>query len=317
MVYWGDKVDESDGCLASPGKREVAEDGRSLATLPGIGDGMSKVTPKRKKHVYFSQVLDRVMQTLNCFTSQEPELWFRDLATRSQLHKSTLYRLLEAMRSYGLVEVDGSTGKYHLGLKLFELGALATGRLEIAKCASPALEDLARQTGETAHLCVLDGLDVVYVAKVESTQRFYVPSTIGRRNRAYCTGVGKAILAFLPQQELEGYLVQMASDRIGAYTKKTVTSPQGLEERLRLIRLRGYSIDDEEISEGLRCIGAPVRDHTGKVIAGISIAGPSVRITKRKIPELAPYVLEAANRISRKLGYRPVSAPTGSMTQAR
>src|SRR5713226_1697216 len=104
---------------------------------------MPKVRGKRKKPLYFSQVLDRVMQTLNCFSSQEPELRFKDLANRLELHKSTLYRLLEAMRSYGLVEVDSSTGKYHLGLKLFELGALATGRLEIAKCASAALEDLA------------------------------------------------------------------------------------------------------------------------------------------------------------------------------
>jgi IclR family transcriptional regulator, KDG regulon repressor len=254
--------------------------------------------------IYFSQVLDRVMKILNCFTSVEPEIRFSKLADRLQLHKSTLYRLLEALRSYGLVEVDSTTGKYHLGLKLFELGALATGRLEITKSGGPVLEDLARQTGETAHMCILDGPDVVYVAKVEGTHRFYVPTTIGRRNPAYCTGVGKAILAHLPEGDLEAYLAEMSLKKVRSYTQNTITSPIQLRERLKLIRARGYSVDDEEISEGLRCIGAPVWDYSNKVVAGVSIAGPSVRVTRRKVPELARHVVDAAGRISKRLGFR-------------
>jgi IclR family transcriptional regulator, KDG regulon repressor len=258
--------------------------------------------------IYFSQVLDRVMMILNCFTSMEPEIRFSELAERLQLHKSTLYRLLEALRSYGLIEVDGATGKYHLGLKLFELGALATGRLEITKSGAPVLEDLARQTGETAHMCILDGLDVVYVAKVEGTHRFYVPTTIGRRNPAYCTGVGKAILAYLPDSQLEAYLGEMSRNKVRSYTQNTITSTIQLRERLKLIRSRGYSVDDEEISEGLRCIGAPVWNYSNTVVAGVSIAGPSVRVTRRRVPDLARHVVDAADKISKHLGFRAGSS---------
>jgi len=253
-----------------------------------------------KKRIYSSQVLDRVMQILRCFSNEEPELRFTELADRVELHRSTLYRLLEAMRGYGLIEIDKETGKYRLGLKLFELGAIAVGRLEIGKCAIPVLEKLVEQTGETAHLCVLDGSDVVYVAKVECKQPLRIPSGVGRRNPAYCTGVGKAILAFLPEDELESYL---AKTEMRAFTRKTITSPAELKRQLRLTRARGYSVDDQEIDDGIRCVGAPVRDHRGVVVAAISIAGPSIRITKERVPELASYVVEAANNISEQLGY--------------
>ncbi len=256
---------------------------------------------KTNKTIYSSQVLDRVMQILNCFTNENRELRFADLSAQLGLHKSTLYRLLEAMRSYGLIELDGTTGKYHPGLKLFELGMLAVGRLEISKSAIPALERLVEQTGETAHLCVLDGYEVVYVAKVESKQTLRMPSNVGRRNPAYCTGVGKALLAQMSEEEIEAYLAQTS---LQAFTKKTIVLPAELKRQLKEVLARGYSVDDEEISEGLRCVGAAVRDHNGQVIAAISIAGPTMRITKNKMPELAAYVKEAANSMSEQLGYR-------------
>src|SRR5260370_24007038 len=247
------------------------------------------------------KVVDRVMQILNCFTNENQELRFADLSAQLGLHKSTLYRLLEAMRSYGLIELDGTTGKYHPGLKLFELGMLAVGRLEISKSAIPALERLVEQTGENAHLCVLDGYEVVYVAKVESKQTLRMPSNVGRRNPAYCTGVGKALLAQMSEEEIEAYLAQTS---LQAFTKKTIVLPAELKRQLKEVLARGYSVDDEEISEGLRCVGAAVRDHNGQVIAAISIAGPTMRITKNKIPELAAYVKEAANSIYEQLAYR-------------
>jgi len=255
------------------------------------------------KPLYFSQVLDRVMQALECFTDASPELRFTELTRRSGLHKSTLYRLLEAMRSYGLVEQDSTTRKYHLGLKLLELGGLAADRLEIGKCATPVLEKLAAETRETSHLCILDGLDVVYISKVEGTHAFHVPSTVGRRNPAYCTGVGKAILAYISKEERNVYLARLAKTRMIAFTNKTIRTPSALEKHLDIIRQRGYSIDDEEISEGLRCIGVPVWNHEGRCVAGISIAGPKVRMEDDKIAELARSVMGAAEAISRKLGY--------------
>ena len=254
-----------------------------------------------KTTVYSSQVLDRVMQILDCFTNETPELSFSELAERLDLNRSTLYRLIEATRSHGLTEIDPETGKYHLGLRLFELGTLAVGRLELQRSAIPVLEKLVDQTGETAHLCVLDGSDVVYVAKVESRHTLRIPSSVGRRNPAYCTGVGKAILAFLPEEELAAFL---KNTRLRPLTKKTIVSTAELEKQLKTTRMRGYSVDDQEIDEGIRCVGAPVRDHNGQVVAAVSIAGPSIRITKSKLPSLAARVQEAGARISEQLGYR-------------
>jgi DNA-binding IclR family transcriptional regulator len=256
-----------------------------------------------KKPRYYSQVLHRVMQILDAFDSSPDGTQFTNLANRLKLHKSTLYRLLEAMRGYDLIELD-SKGRYHLGFKLFELGAIVTSRFEVVRYASPVLRELSLKTGETAQLCVLDDMHVVYLAKVDGKQRFYVPSTVGGRNPAYCTGVGKAILAGLSASNLEDYLRQWAKEPVRAYTKKTVTNRKDLESQLEQIRIRGYSVDDEEISEGLRCVGAPVRDFSGEGVAGISIAGPAVRVTKKAIPNLAKHVVEAAEEVSRQLGYR-------------
>jgi IclR family KDG regulon transcriptional repressor len=250
---------------------------------------------------YSIQVLDRVVQILECFTSGQPELQFTEMQSRIDLHKSTLYRLVEAMKSHGLLGQDEGTGKYYPGLKMFELGVLAVERLEIGNCAAASLERLVELTGETAHLCILDTSDVIYVEKVESKQTLRMPSNIGRRNPAYCTGVGKAILAHLPEKEVDHYL---STTPLRAFTKKTIIKPEELRKEFKETLIRGYSVDDEEISDGLRCIGAPIRDFNGKVIAGVSIAGPVMRITKSKIPELGAYVVEAANSISGQFGFR-------------
>ena len=143
------------------------------------------------------------MAILSCFTHQYPQRTFAELLRQVKLDKSTLYRLLEALRSYEVIAVDRGNGKYSLGMKLFELGTISVDRLEVSQLAMPALEWLAEQTGETAHLCVLDRSEVLYIAKVESRHPFHVPSSIGRRNLAYCTAVGKALLAFLPEQRLD------------------------------------------------------------------------------------------------------------------
>lgn len=257
-------------------------------------------TMERKAPIYFSQVLDRAMGILECFKSDENELRLSDIVARTRLHKSTAYRLLEAMRGYGLVAMDEETGKFHLGLRLFELGSLAIGRVGIERYAHPTLERLVQQTGETAHLCVLDGSDVVYVAKVESRATLRIPSAVGRRNPAYCTGVGKVLLAYLSEDQLADYLAQTPLQPL---TRKTITSKGTLRAELKSIASVGYAIDDQEIEDGVRCVGAPVRDYSGRVIAAISVAGPSMRLTRDKIPKIIRYVMTAADAISELAGY--------------
>jgi DNA-binding IclR family transcriptional regulator len=256
---------------------------------------------------YSSQVLDRVVEILECFTPDRTDLRLVEIAEATGLHKSTLYRLLEAMRAHRLIGFDAESGRYHPGLKLFEIGSLAAGRFALERHAHPTLERLATVSGETAHLCVLDGSDVVYVAKVECTRTLRIPSALGQRNPAYCTGVGKAILAFLTRAQLESYL---ASTRFKPFTRKTLTSVAELKANLRQIAARGYAIDDQEREEGVRCVAAPVRDRTGEVIAGISIAGPSTRVTKERIAELANHVMRAAAEVSAGMGFHVSSNGT-------
>jgi DNA-binding IclR family transcriptional regulator len=254
--------------------------------------------------VYSSQVLDRVVRILTSFSSDRQELGLIQIAEATGLHKSTCYRLLEAMRTHGLIGLNKTTGTYHPGMKLFELGSLAVGRLKLDKHAHPLLEELSRVTGETAHLCVLDGSDVVYVAKVESNRALRIPSAVGARNPAYCTGVGKAMLAHLTPGQLDGYL---SETQLRAFTKKTLVSAFELKANLCQIAAQGYAIDDQEREDGVRCVAAPVRDHTGQVVAAVSIAAPSMRVTKERVPELTIQVMRAAAEISSELGHRSIN----------
>jgi DNA-binding IclR family transcriptional regulator len=250
---------------------------------------------------YSSQVLDRVVRILECFGPERTDLRLLEIAAATGLHKSTIYRLLEAMRAHRLLGFDAQSGRYYPGLKLFEIGSLAAARFALERHAHPTLEHLANVSGETAHLCVLDGADVVYIAKVECTRTLRIPSAVGQRNPAYSTGVGKAILAFLSPGEIESYI---ASTPLKPFTRKTLTSASELKANLRQIAARGYAVDDQEREDGVRCVAAPVRGHNGEVVAGISIAGPTMRVTRERIAELAGHVIAAAGEISAALGYR-------------
>jgi len=257
--------------------------------------------PIQSARTYSSQVLDRVVRILECFGPERTDLRLVEIVAATGLHKSTLYRLLEAMRAHRLIGFDAESGCYHPGLKLFEIGSLAAGRFALERHAHPTLEHLATVSGETAHLCVLDGSDVVYVAKVECTRTLRIPSAVGQRNPAYCTGVGKAILAFLTPEQIESYI---ASTPLKPFTRKTLISSKELKANLGQVTVQGYAVDDQEREEGVRCVAAPVRDHAGEVIAAISIAGPSIRVTKERIAGLASHVVRAADEISAAIGYR-------------
>ena len=201
--------------------------------------------PRRKSAArtgpYSSQVLDRVMSILSCFRDRDASLKLTDITSRTGLHKSTAYRLLEAMRHHGVVCLDPATGSYRPGLRLFELGMLAVGQFDLSRAAYPVLDALVERTSETAHLCVLDGFDVVYLAKVESKHALRIPSGIGRRNPAYCTAVGKAILAALPEDALTALLDRAV---FKPRTRKTIQNVADLHRDLKLTRLRGYAVDD-------------------------------------------------------------------------
>jgi DNA-binding IclR family transcriptional regulator len=262
---------------------------------------------------YRVQVLDRALGILDLLWKEGPELTLVELTERLGLNKSTVRRLIKVLEQYRFIEQSPRNGKYRLGLKLFEMGSSVMAHLDLRERARPYLERLVFEAGETAHLCILDEGEVVYLEKVETQRTVRIPSSVGRRNPAHCTAVGKAILAFLPENEL-GDVIQKRGLR--AYTRNTITTLAQLKRDLQLVRQRGYSLDNEEIEEGLKCIGAPVRDYSGKVIASVSIAGPAFRLTKDKIAALAQAVVETAHALSTELGHQEKRLAAATANQA-
>lgn len=223
-----------------------------------------------------------------------------EIANQLRMHKSTVLRFLVTLEHEGYVEQNPTTMAYRLRLKMFCLGSEALSRRELVREAQPLLDELADQTGETVHLAVLDEGEVVYVAKVMSQHAFNIYSRIGRRAPAHCTGLGKAMIAYLPEEALDRLIAERGLKR---FTERTITDPEALKAHLAEIRTRGIAFDNEEHEPGVRCVAAPVRDYTGKVVAALSVTAPTVRFTDRRMQEMVAPVQEAARRLSEQMGY--------------
>jgi len=165
--------------------------------------------------------------------------------------------------------------------------------------ALPFLEGLVRDTGETGHLAVLDGGEAIYIERVEARRALRIPSAVGRGYPAHATNLGKVLLADLAPERLR----ELIGERpLGAFTPHTITDPAELDAELERIRAQGFAVDNEEYDEGLRCIGAPIYDHSGHAVAALGIGGPVTRITPERVEELAELVMAAARGLSRRLG---------------
>lgn len=259
---------------------------------------------RRKTHpqhesAYRVQVLDRTLGILDLLAKEGREIGPAEISEKLNLHKSTVHRLLTVLEHHKLVAKDSQNGKYALGLKLFELGSKAVARLDLGKRAEPYLRRLVESTGETAHVCVLHQGEMLSLFNVESPQTVRTPLTVGKKTPLHCTAVGKAVLAALPEAELDSLLETYV---MNPYTRRTITSPRALKAELGRVRGRGYAVDDEEIEDGLKCVGAPVSDYTNRVVAAISIAGPAFRLPDEKVPAIARRVVEAATQLSLELG---------------
>lgn len=248
---------------------------------------------------YRIQAIERAVAILNAFSPERPELGPSELAEMLGLHKSTVHRFLVNLEGAGLVERNARSGRYRLGLRIFELGGLVLQQMNIWEEALPFLEGLVRDSGETGHVAVIDGGEAIYIEKVEARRALRIPSAMGRGYPAHATSLGKVLLAHLPPAELRGVIAERGLRR---YTPRTIVDPTALDEELERIRRQGYAVDSEEYDEGLRCIGAPIQDHTGQVVAALGIGGPLTRVTPERVGELAELVMSAAKGLSRRLG---------------
>lgn len=263
---------------------------------------------------YQVQVLDRALAILQVLSAEGPDLSLGEISEKLELHKSTVHRLIMVLERHKLIERNSVNGRFRLGLKLFELGTRAVSQLDLRERARPVLERLVLETSETVHLCVLDDIEVVYLDKIEPARSVRMASTVGRRNPAYCTAVGKAILAWLPEAQVEAIVRKQG---LKAITANTITSFLELKTELAAIRERGYAIDNEEIEEGLRCVGCVVRDFSNAPVAAISVSGPAFRLTREKIKGISRPVVAAAKALSAELGFKQERiAVGGSVPQA-
>jgi IclR family transcriptional regulator, KDG regulon repressor len=257
-------------------------------------------TSKAPVERYRIHVIDRAAQILDCFGFDHQELSVSEIGAKTGLHRSTAHRILMALEYNDLIKQNPSTGKYHLGIKLFKLGHQAVSQLNLREICRPFLSRLMNDTKETIHLAVLDDDQVLYLDKVEGPHALRMPSRVGRYIPTYCTSLGKAMLSCLDDQEVKSILRRQT---LKPHTENTVKNINQLLADLGSVRKRGYAVDNEEIEIGLRCVGAPLRDYTGGMVGAISVAAPSARLSEKNTPVIGRMVIVIAAGISQKLGF--------------
>ncbi len=247
------------------------------------------------------QSIGKMMGILECCSTVNRHLSLAQVATMSGLPRPTAHRMLSAMKEIGFIEQDARSSSYGLGIRLFELGNIALANMDILREAKPFLDRLSKLSGESSHLGVFNGFEVIVVEREEPAERQSRSIQPSEASPAHCTGVGKALLAFQRCEVIE----QVISAGLKVYTATTIFAPEALREELARIRERGYAIDDSEHQVWVRCVAAPVRNSSGHVFASVSVTGPADRMTDTKIASLAPLVVQTANAISRQIGYQP------------
>ena len=259
-----------------------------------------------KHGTYKVQALDRAFAVLDLLGESDTPLGLAQVAASLQLHKSTAHRFLMVLEKHRMVERTIG-GKFRLGLRLFDLGNRAVEQYDLRDRAQPHLRHLVAETEETAHLCILEGAHVIYIDKIEPTRSVRMITRIGASNPVHCTSVGKAMLAFLPEERFADVLRRIRFER---FTHRTITTAEALRVEIEKTRRRGYAVDDEELEEGLRCIAVPVLDAQRMPVAAVSVSGPSFRVTAQKLPSIANHLLQCVRGISADMGF--VSSGRGS-----
>jgi len=230
--------------------------------------------------------------------SRQRTIGLEELSRDVKLAKPTVYRFLQTLQELGYARrSDGD--QWAMTLKLFNVGSRALDHVDLHAAARPVAEELSDDLGETVHMGVLEGDSAVYVLKIESRHTIRLVSRVGRRIPLYCTAIGKVLLAFAKEEERESALKGV---RLLAFTRKTLTTRAALQAELDRIREQGFGLDDEEHEDGIHCIGAPVFDYTGAIVAALSVSWPAFRYDREEEANRVDRVKADARRISACLG---------------
>ncbi len=242
---------------------------------------------------YRIKVLEKALAVLDLLGEASGEYTLTEIADRLGMSKPTAFRIVTVLEEAGYLE-KGAKG-YRLGLKLHWLSSRIVGTTALQKIARPFLEELKEQCSETVHLTVLDKGAALYLDKIEGQHTIRVVTRVGMRLPAHCSGVGKVLLANLPDEDVDRILRERSLTR---FTPNTITDRGALRVELERIRERGYALDNEEIERGLKCVAAPIREASGRVVAAVSISGPKFRFDEDETASLVSLVRRAAERIS-------------------
>ncbi len=242
----------------------------------------------------------KALDILEALVDAGQPLGVTEISRRLKSHKSTVYRILQALFQKGYIHQDPGNNKYSLGFKILWMGASLLRQVPLREIGKSTLEALAQETSQTGRLALLDRDEVVYVEHVEGKDPIRLHLQIGSRGPVYCTAAGKSILAFLPPKEKEEILAHCCFQ---GFTSKTITDRGKFENELDGVRKNWFAISDEEFREGVRAVGAPIFNMDGRVIGAIAIVAPSFRLRQKDFPLFGQRVKKAALEISQKMGY--------------
>lgn len=243
------------------------------------------------------QSLDRALSILDVL-ARESGLTLTELAQAADQNPATVYRVLITFQAHGFVELDPAAQRWHIGAGAFRTGSAFLRRTRLADRARGAMEALMRASGETANLGIEDADQVLFLTQVETHEAIRAFFPPGTRSPMHVSGIGKALLAFAPAPKLARIIAQ----GLPGFTSASLTSADALQADLAATRARGYAIDDEERTEGMRCIAAPIFDAQGTAVAGLSISGPVFRLTRARAEDMGALVARAAQGVTEATG---------------
>jgi DNA-binding IclR family transcriptional regulator len=249
---------------------------------------------------YPIKVLNKTFSILEVLLQQGSAMNMTEISKKLDLYPSTTHRILDTLKHWGYVEQEPNNQKYRLGLKVLELGMAKLQQIDLIREVTPYLKELVNQYNETVHVGVLEGGDVLYLAKEESSQTIRMCSYVGKRAPLHCTALGKVLLAYLPEEEIKKILDKIELPRL---TEKTITDKKELEKELNKVKKQGFALDIGENEKDVRCIAVPIRNYQGRVIAAVSISGPAFRIDKKVQNNLKEALIETSKKASKRLGY--------------
>jgi IclR family acetate operon transcriptional repressor len=246
-----------------------------------------------------NQSLTRALTLLERLSESDTGMHLTDLSYQLGMPAATVHRLLSTFEELDFVEQDPDEGSWFIGLKAFTVGNAFLKRRDFVASARPHMHALVDECGETVNLGVIDDGEVVFISQVESQEVMRMIVRLGSRSPIHASGVGKAMLANMPEQRVTRILQQRGLAR---YTDHTIDSPATLRDELEQVRQQGYALDDEEHAVGLRCVAAPIFDENGQALAAISLSGPKARIVDGRLGEMGNAVRQTAAEITGELG---------------